>query len=276
MAKELPVIQPGLRQPGLPPIFGRSGSSARLIGGSIALRAASLAGRLVIGVDRDVLETAMRLHAIDAPPTTSSSWPRRISSSRGAGQAEHALSRSSRRTSTPPRSSPTPAAQREIHAAAALPPRFTFIGGHPLAAPHSGLEHARPDLSPAAPGCSLPVAKVSRATVAKRWRSPTSCSFVGRSARAADRDGQAHDRLLAFLSHLPQLTASALMQVVGDAVALEGWPSPDGPRRHDPLAASPADIWRDIAGTNADEIARARRAHRVCRSCGAIFRTAIG
>ena len=33
---------------------------------------------------------------------------------------------------------------------------------------------------------------------------------------------QAHDRLLAFLSHLPQLTASALMQVVGDAVGQEG------------------------------------------------------
>ena len=32
----------------------------------------------------------------------------------------------------------------------------------------------------------------------------------------------AHDRLLAFLSHLPQLTASALMQVVGDAVGQDG------------------------------------------------------
>ena len=33
---------------------------------------------------------------------------------------------------------------------------------------------------------------------------------------------EAHDRLLAFLSHLPQLTASALMQVVGDAVGADG------------------------------------------------------
>ena len=33
---------------------------------------------------------------------------------------------------------------------------------------------------------------------------------------------EAHDKLLAFLSHLPQLTASALMQVVGDAVGDEG------------------------------------------------------
>ena len=34
-----------------------------------------------------------------------------------------------------------------MSAAGALPPRFTFIGGHPLAgAARGGLEHARPDL----------------------------------------------------------------------------------------------------------------------------------
>ena len=65
----------------------------------------------------------------------------------------------------------------------------------------------------------------------------------------------AHDRLLAFLSHLPQLTASALMQVVGEAVgepglALAGRGLVDTTR----LASSPAEIWRDIAATNADEI----------------------
>src|SRR5262249_54123549 len=65
----------------------------------------------------------------------------------------------------------------------------------------------------------------------------------------------AHDRLLAFLSHLPQLTASALMQVVGDAVgepglALAGRGLADTTR----LASSPADIWNDVAATNADEL----------------------
>jgi len=65
----------------------------------------------------------------------------------------------------------------------------------------------------------------------------------------------AHDRLLAFLSHLPQLTASALMLVVGDAVgqdglALAGRGLADTTR----LASSPADIWKDIAATNADEV----------------------
>jgi prephenate dehydrogenase len=65
----------------------------------------------------------------------------------------------------------------------------------------------------------------------------------------------AHDRLLAFLSHLPQFTASALMQVVGDAVADEGLAlAGRGLADTTRLASSPPDIWRDIAATNADQI----------------------
>ena len=68
----------------------------------------------------------------------------------------------------------------------------------------------------------------------------------------------AHDRLLAFLSHLPQLTASALLQAVGEAVgeeglALAGRGLADATR----LALSPPEIWKDITATNADEIGRA-------------------
>jgi prephenate dehydrogenase len=68
-------------------------------------------------------------------------------------------------------------------------------------------------------------------------------------------DVAAHDRLLAFLSHLPQLTASALMGVVGDAVGPDGLAlSGKGLADTTRLASSPADIWKDIAATNADEI----------------------
>src|SRR5205807_269065 len=65
----------------------------------------------------------------------------------------------------------------------------------------------------------------------------------------------AHDRLLAFLSHLPQLTASALMQVVGEAVGQDGLSlAGRGLADTTRLASSPADIWRDIVATNSDEI----------------------
>src|SRR5256885_4081846 len=69
MAKELPVIQPGRsREAAARPIFDKIGIvGLGLIGGSIALKSRELwPTSLVIAVDtKDVLETAMRLHAID-------------------------------------------------------------------------------------------------------------------------------------------------------------------------------------------------------------------
>ena len=67
-----------------------------------------------------------------------------------------------------------------------------------------------------------------------------------------------HDRLLAYLSHLPQLTASTLMHVVGEAsgpdgLSLTGSGLADTTR----LASSPPTIWRDICSTNVDEIRQA-------------------
>src|SRR6195256_2890240 len=66
---QLPVIQPGKRSTsGQTPIFEEIGIvGLGLIGGSIALAARELGPTsLVIAVDnKDVLETAMRLHAID-------------------------------------------------------------------------------------------------------------------------------------------------------------------------------------------------------------------
>ena len=67
-----------------------------------------------------------------------------------------------------------------------------------------------------------------------------------------------HDRLLALVSHLPQLTASALMHVVGSeagdrGLALTGRGLLDSTR----LASSPPDIWREICRSNADGIGHA-------------------
>ena len=67
MSRQLPVIR-APRAEGAPPIFERIGIvGLGLIGGSVALAARQLwPASLVIAVDRkDVLETAMRLHAID-------------------------------------------------------------------------------------------------------------------------------------------------------------------------------------------------------------------
>jgi len=67
-----------------------------------------------------------------------------------------------------------------------------------------------------------------------------------------------HDRLLADVSHLPQITASALMHVVGQRVGEGGLAlAGRGLRDTTRLAASPADIWRDVAATNAPAVGAA-------------------
>ena len=152
-----------------------------------------------------------------------------------------------------------------VKAARHLPARFTFIGGHPLGgAAKGGLEHARSDLFAGRPWLLTPDGEAfhpSSLDSARDERQATEgleqlSAFIralGSEPRTLTAD--AHDRLVAFLSHLPQIAASALMQVVGDAVgpdglALAGRGLADTTR----LAGSPPDIWRDIAATNADQI----------------------
>jgi prephenate dehydrogenase len=60
---------------------------------------------------------------------------------------------------------------------------------------------------------------------------------------------------MAFVSHLPQLVASALMDTVGSAAQGEGLRMAGrGLVDTTRLASSPADVWRDICLTNADSI----------------------
>jgi prephenate dehydrogenase len=286
MAKELPVIQPGLaKQSARPPIFSKIGIvGLGLIGGSIALRARELwPSALVIGVDnKDVLETAMRLHAIDvaADDLIVLAEADIVILAAPVKQNIGLLAELDDNVRVPAVVTDTGSTKREILAAASsLPPRFSFIGGHPLAgAAQGGLEHARPDLFAGRPWLLTPDIVTDRGTAEAvpyddRRRAgphPSSATHAFQASESLDKliafisalgaeprvlDAQAHDRMLAFLSHLPQLTASALMQIVGDAVGQEGLAlAGRGLADTTRLAASPPDIWKDIAGTNADEI----------------------
>jgi prephenate dehydrogenase len=265
MARELPVIQPGAqRQPGQPPIFQNIGIiGLGLIGGSIALRAREIwPASLVIAVDeKDVLETAMRLHAIDvaADDPIVLAEADIVILAAPVKQNIELLAELDSNVKQPAVVTDTGSTKREIvAAAAALPARFTFVGGHPLAgAARGGLEHARPDLFVGRPWLLTPgragggePSDASGPAVAKLTDFVRALGAEPRVITAA-----AHDRMLAFLSHLPQLTASALMQVVGDAVGQEGLAlAGRGLADTTRLASSPPDIWKDIAATNADEI----------------------
>jgi prephenate dehydrogenase len=265
----LPVIQPGRRDL-QPPIFTKVGIvGLGLIGGSIALRARELwPSSLVIAVDnKDVLETAMRLHAIDvaADDPIVLAEAELVVLAAPVRQNIGLLGELDEYIRGPAIITDTGSTKREIVSAARqLPARFTFIGGHPLGgAAKGGLEHARPDLFAGRPwlltpdsGRATPAAEGAAGAFHPGDALEQLSAFI-RALGSTPRtlSPEAHDRLLAFLSHLPQIAASALMHVVGDAVGADGLAlSGRGLADTTRLAASPPDIWKDIVGTNADQI----------------------
>src|SRR5436190_6128219 len=205
--QNLPVIQPTRRPEGQPPIFQKIGIvGLGLIGGSIALAARELwPASLVIAVDnKDVLEIAMRRHAIDvaADDLIVLAEADLVVLAAPAKQNIALLADLDDNVRQPAIVTDTSGTKRTVvEAARALPPRFTFVGGHPLGgAARSGLEHARPDLFAGRPWLLTPQGDSSGAAVEK----------LSAFARALGADPHvvsagAHDRLVAFLSHLPQM-----------------------------------------------------------------------
>src|SRR5258708_5436164 len=150
---ELPVIQPGHRAGGQVPIFEKIGIvGLGLIGGSIALAAREIwPTSLVIAVDnKDVLETAMRLHAVDvaADDLVVLAEADLVVLAAPVRQNLLLLERLEENIGQPTVVTDTGSTKRAIvEAARRLPARFTFVGGHPLGgAAAAGLEHARADL----------------------------------------------------------------------------------------------------------------------------------
>jgi prephenate dehydrogenase len=135
----------------------------------------------------------------------------------------------------------------------ALPRRVSFVGGHPMAGSHkAGIEHADAELFQGAP----------YALVVDEAKAESSSAFraveeVVRSigARPVKLTAEEHDRVVARVSHAPQLLATALACAVSrhrsDAdLQLAGSGFSEMVR----LAASRWSMWEDICRTNADEI----------------------
>jgi prephenate dehydrogenase len=137
-----------------------------------------------------------------------------------------------------------------VSAAAALPSGATaFVGGHPIGgAERGGFGFARPDLFRGKPWIFTPSQPASA--------TDRLFDFVrGLGARPTTMDAEAHDRVMAYVSHLPQLTASVLMEVVGRAASSDGLRfAGRGLTDSTRLASSPATVWREICAANADDI----------------------
>jgi prephenate dehydrogenase len=250
----------GAAQPGDAPVFPRLGIvGCGLIGGSVAMAARRRwPSTRVIAVDReDVLDTARRLHAVDegsddlaalaqadlivlaAPVRRNVEVLQQLPSAVGGAALVTDVGSTKMAISA---------------AATALPGRLRFIGGHPLAgAAAGGIQSATPDLFAGRPWLITAAAERDDDDIQR-----LEAFVMGIGATARRVSAGAHDELLAYLSHLPQLTASALMHVVGEHAGDDGLElSGPGLRDTTRLATSPADIWRDVTATNRDHVARA-------------------
>lgn len=138
---------------------------------------------------------------------------------------------------------------------AAVAKGLPFVGGHPMAgSERSGLEHASADLFTnrrwflVDAGAGDQTNDAVEAFVASLGALPEWIEPVE------------HDRLMAALSHLPQVTSSALMSV---AAQLAGRSNLDlagtGLRDTTRLAGGDAELWSQIAASNAGELSRAIR-----------------
>lgn len=124
-----------------------------------------------------------------------------------------------------------------------------FVGGHPMAGGTSAAD-ARADLfdgrpwflsSPSVPQAVSRAAKFVEALGAR----PVVLSDLG----------EEHDRLMAAVSHLPQVAATALMATVARAVGHDNlqWAG-NGLRDTTRLASSPAETWQSILASNKNEL----------------------
>jgi prephenate dehydrogenase len=140
--------------------------------------------------------------------------------------------------------------KRSILEAARALPNLPFVGGHPLGgSERGGFAFARADLFKGRPWIFTP--DVDEAEAVRRL----SFFAAGLGALPTTMSAEAHDRLMAYVSHLPQLAASALMEVVGAAATADGLRmAGKGLFDTTRLASSPASVWRDICSTNADAI----------------------
>ena len=118
-----------------------------------------------------------------------------------------------------------------------------FAGGHPLAGTHaSGFSAARPDRLR---GCVVYVSETGEDRGDRPARAVM--SFWEQVIEAAPIliDAAAHDRQLAWTSHLPQAVASALAKALADR-ELGGVSYGPGARDTTRLAGSSPDLWVDI------------------------------
>jgi prephenate dehydrogenase len=131
-----------------------------------------------------------------------------------------------------------------------------FAGGHPLAGTHeAGFASARPDRLR---GCVVYICECGTPEGHRVAQSVSGFWEHTLEAMPVRIDAQAHDRQLAWTSHLPQAVAYALAKTLSDE-GLTGVSFGSGARDTTRVAASEPDMWLDIFGYNRQAVSEALR-----------------
>jgi prephenate dehydrogenase len=228
-----------------------------LIGGSIGLAARQRLGAEVVGYGRTpaTLARAVQLGALDRAAGSVAEACEGADVVFCAGpvgalpaQAREALAASG------PETVVTDAGSTKGELVAALGDDERFIGGHPLAgAETAGVENARADLFEGARWYLTPTERSSGVLYDRLQRT---VSELG--ARPQAIDAEAHDRLLATISHLPHVVANALVAEAADELSRDSERMPEvGPSFRDTtrVAGSNPAIWADIFASNREAVA---------------------
>ena len=133
-----------------------------------------------------------------------------------------------------------------------LPEAQQFVGGHPVAGSHlQGLAHARSDLFAGAP--YVLVTNGDQDAGHAHAAIKETLDLMG--AHVTSMTAAQHDRVMALISHLPQIVSSALAAVNRDQPDADALVSLSGTGYRDMtrLASSPWSMWGDILATNSSE-----------------------
>jgi prephenate dehydrogenase len=133
-------------------------------------------------------------------------------------------------------------------------PGISFIGGHPMAgSEHEGIDAARAELFDGAWWVLTPTDAVAAPAYQTLHR-----VLSGIGARVMALEPHRHDELMAVISHLPQLTATTLMNLAADKGREHGGLlalAAGGFRDVTRVAASNPELWVEICLENREAIA---------------------
>jgi prephenate dehydrogenase len=240
-----------------------------LIGGSLAL-ALSRRGYRVLGVDRPgPLRRARRARAIEGAARLEAALERaRVLVLAAPPAANLRLLRRVARLAPGAVVTDVTSVKRPIAAEAGRLGLRGFVGGHPMAGSEgSGFGAASADLFRGQPWIVVPGAP------------PAALRRVLRLVRDVGAHpvvigAEHHDRVVARISHLPQLVAWALLAAARADPATRRRLQLAGPGFRDMtrLARSPRPLWREILRANRDEVETALRDFRAALSRRGLWR----